>query len=816
MNDNSDKDKELLKIAESISKDQIENNQFESLSDDELAGAFEIISKVKSSFQRSNANFDEVVTIETGETWGHLRVEEKIGSGGMGLVYQAYDNILDRQVAVKFLNPKSSQYISSNNFIKEARRLAKVRHPNVLAVYGANTFQNVTGFWSELLSGQTLEDLVKKNLNQQQILDIAKDLASAVKEVHDNNIIHGDIKPQNIMLSEEGRVVLMDFGSGSDLNFEDFNISSSTPIIMAPELFRGHPKTKASDIYALGVVYYFLSTKGEYPYKSHSLEELRKQILLRKPIDYKNLSGRKKWKQLIKNMLCYNPEDSPTIDEVIDDIEFIDNIPKKKKKRFTIISILSLLICVIVVLIYSNLKLDKANKSTRQALSETSEINDLMFNMLSSVSPGVKGKDVLMVDVLDDLISETKSNEKISNGTKAKTVYTLAYSLKNLKYIDKGSALLDEILTYPELNDLLRVQILYGKAIFVMRKNIDKESNIKAREYLSQASEIYSSKKISEPSVFARLEYSWALLLDRENDNEAAIHHLENSLKYWNSQLPSLNVNREKGLIYMLLGNLYSAKSQFDDSMEYYSLAEQNFESFAQKTNNNLLAVKNNMAQTLAQTGDTQQALKIYQELVRIGEEYLGQSHPDFIVFKLNLANAYYENNKPNDSIKELDEVMQVTIDYFGKESVAYLYSQSVYASSLKLLKQFSEAERIFQKIIQISKKILGQSNPQTLTHQYNLIELYVDSENPHKALKLIEEIRDIAYENLNPDNLIILELEEAKAWSDFLIGNYQIAETEMVDVISHKTKVFGKDSEKLTLPNERLKQIRKRIKSGN
>lgn len=196
-------------------------------------------------------------------------------------------------------------------------------------------------------------------------------------------------------------------------------------------------------------------------------------------------------------------------------------------------------------------------------------------------------------------------------------------------------------------------------------------------------------------------------MLDRENDNEAAIHHLENSLKYWNSQLPSLNVNREKGLIYMLLGNLYSAKSQFDDSMEYYSLAEQNFESFAQKTNNNLLAVKNNMAQTLAQTGDTQQALKIYQELVRIGEEYLGQSHPDFIVFKLNLANAYYENNKPNDSIKELDEVMQVTIDYFGKESVAYLYSQSVYASSLKLLKQFSEAERIFQKIIQISKKYL-------------------------------------------------------------------------------------------------------------
>lgn len=82
--------------------------------------------------------------------------------------------------------------------------------------------------------------------------------------------------------------------------------------------------------------------------------------------------------------------------------------------------------------------------------------------------------------------------------------------------------------------------------------------------------------------------------------------------------------------------------------------------------------------------------------------------------------------------------------------------------------------------------------------------------------MKLIEEIRDIAYENLNPDNLIILELEEAKAWSDFLIGNYQIAETEMVDVISHKTKVFGKDSEKLTLPNERLKQIRKRIKSGN
>ena len=209
---------------------------------------FLIINRLRQSFQQVTAN----ELVQPGDQWGHLIIKELMGQGGMGLVFAAHDTLLDRPVAVKFLNASHSGLLSSDQFTQEARHMAKIRHPNVLAVYGANTFDEITGFWSELLIGETLDQAEATIFSWPDILSIALQLAEAVVNIHAAGLVHGDIKPQNIILEPNRGAVLMDFGSVLDLNSDSQDWQSSTPLVMAPELFLGHQKSTSSDVYALG------------------------------------------------------------------------------------------------------------------------------------------------------------------------------------------------------------------------------------------------------------------------------------------------------------------------------------------------------------------------------------------------------------------------------------------------------------------------------------------------------------------------------------------------------------------------------------
>ena len=151
--------------------------------------------------------------------WGHLRLTEVIGEGSYGVVYRARDPILDRDVALKL---RTSGSAKDAEYIEEARRLARVRHPNVLAVHGANRHDGRVGMWADLLTGKTLEDTLALNqetgghMPYSQLLALARDLAAALGAVHETELVHGDVKPANVMIERHGRAVLMDFGAGID------------------------------------------------------------------------------------------------------------------------------------------------------------------------------------------------------------------------------------------------------------------------------------------------------------------------------------------------------------------------------------------------------------------------------------------------------------------------------------------------------------------------------------------------------------------------------------------------------------------------
>jgi serine/threonine-protein kinase len=210
-----------------------------------------------------------------GETWGHLRLLERVGSGAFGEVFRAWDTRLDREVALKLLT-ESAGPDKSGVIIREGRLLARVRHPNVVTIHGAERIGDRVGLWMEFVHGRTLEDLLKSEtvFTPDEVVHIGVEIARAVAAVHAAGLLHRDVKAQNVMRADDGRIVLMDFGSGRELD-DERQALTGTPVYLAPELFGGAAATVASDIYSLGVLLFHLLT-GSYPVHEATLEELRR------------------------------------------------------------------------------------------------------------------------------------------------------------------------------------------------------------------------------------------------------------------------------------------------------------------------------------------------------------------------------------------------------------------------------------------------------------------------------------------------------------------------------------------------------------
>lgn len=206
--------------------------------------------------------------------WGHLEVREKIARGGFGSVYCAFDPALDREVALKLLPAVANRNPPG---LLEARRLARVRHPNVLAVHGVEQHGGFLGIETDLIAGANLADELQRRgpLSMREACLIGVDLCRALAAIHSAGLVHGDLKAANVMCEADGSAMLVDFGSVRNLRepSEDGNLSG-TPLSLAPEVLSGRPPGPAADLYSLGALLH-LAVTGAHPVEAESLDELR-------------------------------------------------------------------------------------------------------------------------------------------------------------------------------------------------------------------------------------------------------------------------------------------------------------------------------------------------------------------------------------------------------------------------------------------------------------------------------------------------------------------------------------------------------------
>jgi eukaryotic-like serine/threonine-protein kinase len=209
------------------------------------------------------------------DRWGPFEGLQRVGRGSFGEVYRAFDPTLQRHVALKLLLPgRFNRDEEVSALLREARAIARVRHPNVVPIYGVDRHDGRLGFWSDFVQGKTLSELLatQGSMGPREAALVGIDVCRAAGAVHAAGFLHRDIKAGNVMREEGGRILLMDFGltheHGTDQD------SSGTPAYMAPELLLGQPATIASEVYAIGVMLFYLLTM-QYPVEGADFAQLR-------------------------------------------------------------------------------------------------------------------------------------------------------------------------------------------------------------------------------------------------------------------------------------------------------------------------------------------------------------------------------------------------------------------------------------------------------------------------------------------------------------------------------------------------------------
>ncbi len=229
-----------------------------------------------------------------GKTVSHYNILEKIGEGGMGVVYKAEDTKLKRIVAVKFLSQREmGTDEEKTRFVHEVRAAASLNHSNICTIYEIDTYEGQIFIAMEYVEGRNLKDMITSgSLTMDEMVDITIQVAEGLKEAHERGIVHHSIKPTNIMLTPKGQAKIMDFGLTKSLGKAQFTgngITVGTSAYMSPESALGENADHRADIWSVGVTLYEMVT-GELPFKGVYAQAVMYSVLNEDPIPPSDLN----------------------------------------------------------------------------------------------------------------------------------------------------------------------------------------------------------------------------------------------------------------------------------------------------------------------------------------------------------------------------------------------------------------------------------------------------------------------------------------------------------------------------------------------
>ena len=751
----------------------------------------EIISLLLSHDKSENFLEDPTITPEQisdnntffiGKTFGRYKIENLIARGGMGLVYLGLrDDEVKQKAAVKIINPGVASETVIKRFQNERQTLANLNHPNISRLLdGGITDDGIQYLVMEYIDGIPIDEYCDQNkLNIGERLNLFLKVASIVQYAHQNLVVHRDLKPNNILITQDGEPKLLDFGIAKILTSEGKEnetlthkgMWNLTPEFASPEQIKGETITTSSDVYSLGIILYRLLT-GHNPYRIKSLihSDISKIITQTEPtkpseIIYKtveNISGEERTeinpesisktregnvdklhKKLIGDLdnivsMAIRKEADrryTSVDHFAEDIRsYLDDKPVKAHKdsfsyrskkfiRRNKIAVISAAIIFIIIntglggiLWQAHLAAIERDNATLEA-DKANRIKSFLLDMISAPDPMKEGSEVKVIDVLQKASGKLTSKLVDHPQIEAEIRTMLGNTYQNLGIYDSAEV---EIAKALELNKKLFGEKSVETAMSLKDLGLvyHYEGDYeKTEKYYKNSLEMLRSIE-TEPSFETALVLDiYGTLMTDIGDYEKAEGLTEEALKI--SEAIKGPDDSEVAQIKNNLATSYNYLGKLDKADSLYREALRVFRKNYGNYHIQVSRVINNLAFINIFKKEHRKALPLLEESLNIKRKVLGEGHPDLILAYSNLGSTYYNVGEYDDAEKYMKASIDVALKNFDEDNINISRSYMWYGRVLEANGKLDDGIYYLRKAYLIREKEFGENNKLTLSTQY-------------------------------------------------------------------------------------------------
>ncbi len=639
-----------------------------------------------------------------GETILHYKVIEKLGEGGMGVVYKAEDTKLKREVAIKFL----PRYISSdeeerNRFTIEAQAAAALNHPNIATIHSIEETKDEVFIVMEYINGPELKDKIKKGiLSLEESINVIEQIANGLQVAHQKGIIHRDIKSSNIMMTQSEQVKIMDFGlakiKGSS-QITRMGTTIGTAAYMSPEQARGEKVDHRTDLWSMGVIFYELVT-GQMPYKGEYEQAVIYSILNQEPESISSSNNLPIWiEHSIRKLLDKN------IDSRYQSAsDFLKDLKEAKTKNE--IHTKNENDKSIAVLPFENISPDKETDYFADGLAEELIIN---LSKIKEVSVVARTNAAQYKDTKKDIrtIGRELNARYIMVGSVRKFKDDLRISVQLID-VERGTQLWGE--TYKgKLADIFDIQENVSKeiveALMLKLSPVEKVSLTKRPTLNAEAFDCYLkgrnllSSRTKSNLDFAILLFEKAVELDQRfapayaalGEAYGTMYRDFDRLDIWldkalDVSLKALMYDSTLSEAYASLGLAYFGKNELDDALSATKKAIE-----LDPNNDNAYWILSRIYHTADRDRDAAEALE---KLISI--------NPDFLIAYSDLQMYYERLGEFEKQRQALESVVKISPGYLIKHPED-TYRRMSYAVTLAILGEVEKAKIEGEKALELS-----------------------------------------------------------------------------------------------------------------
>jgi len=703
-------------------------------------------------------------------SWGHLDVLDRIGEGSFGEVFRAYDSILDRDVALKLLRADQERPFQSQLFLHEARQLALVRHPNVLAVHGAAIHDSRPGLWCDLIEGQTLADLANQpdDFKQDEWLDLIESLCAGLSAVHDAGLLHGDVKPSNIMSDNNGQWVLMDFGASLERKpgKDGPAMTSGTPLYMAPEVILGRSPSTSSDIYALGATLY-RTIAGRPALAVEDWESLTKLHRSGVTIDWDALyqAATRPIGGLVRAMLAREASERPNLGELLAEIERIRTAPQRRFRRFAVGAVTGSLLLGLVFTSWGLIQANQSRLAAEQEQRNTAAVNQFLQRLLSSPDESGQARDMTVEQMLDVAASDVQGQLTGQYEAQAAVHLALAESYQALNLADEAIAQarfgLGKLETIEPVNASIRPG-LELEIIAALEIRGDLEASI------ARAEEFEARFRDQLPPdgdwllVARKHRVTCLLQLNRLDEAERLLDDLVERVPD-----PETATNNLGFTILSAQSNLHRQRGRFAQASEFARAALDWLDRHPRQRLNNRATALDHLAVALGNLNRQREALEVMEQLSELYLNLYGPGSTDRFRIINNMSGFYYALGDLDAAQAAQSEAFALIESFPDQISVRDQFSlRGNYINLLNAQQRYEEGEAEMRELMNEIKARFDERYEYYLLLSYNLTELLNIRQRFDEALAQAERTTVLMREVLGESHPFVWLSESNRAQS--------------------------------------------------